>query len=906
MLRNFVLIVWLITSTIAKAEIVSGDKPYFLIQDGGYQFILTDEHRYILPELIHFNHFFLKEYQRSFDWKFDEKASLILASMQNQITNGYATVIPNLMTVFYPTGGDFMDEGAFNSWIHMLLSHETSHLYQLSAKQGFAKDLHPIVGNPFYFLTPWMVPVFVAPNLFNPTFLLEGNAVYNESRFGFGGRLYSGEYRALVYALAKAKQIYPKRLINDHLWFPFGKEKYLVGGYFFNHVRNWLPSDQINHIFLAHGDHYINPLLLNSSFESTYGFGYEEWIESFAKDLELRAASQQSSPESSLIFGLGWAGFNNDKDSVFGLMQTDMKTPPSLVRIRKSDGQVIENKKMDLAVGKLFWLDNQWMSVSSEHVSPTRIEYGLFKEALKPYKDFRSQVVMDLRGGHTLTVDELNSLSSNQLLLDGKPFAKANSSAVLDDNGHVYYFKQKRKTRTLYKDETAVFSYQGYYGKPLEVDAKGHIYFIASADTGSSLFVFANGKIQRLSESDVITDARILNHEKASVVEVSDKGYDLKVIPLKAFEENPAEYVYAFEKESNAATYFDLDPAQLEQPKLKETAYSPLRELRRSSFEPSIGFYDDQTIGGIQASFVDPLQQNSVSLSYMRTLNFNDEVLTQYTNTARRLNWYFGGYYYEERDFVDEALKAKAYNNSGFLGLTYPFYQRGRWKVSGVLETSYVNNDYYYWKPDNYVDTIAAIGLKHSTSYPLSFEPYREYSLTTSYSASHDADKGLKTHHNAFGIKGSVTYDVYKENILSASIGSSFATSDDLTIQDPSALRVQPYNFVSLVPGFSKRAREIRAAGLTYKKVFQTPLYFTQIPLGLRRTAPYVGIQYFDLKQTSRWNFDHDFTQYEFGLDVEFLLAHRFPWRFNFSFVSDNRNLTPGGLYLRSSSQWSF
>lgn len=905
-MRIIILTLFLIASLTSHAEIVSGDKTYTLFEDGGYQYILTDEHRYILPELVHFNHFFLKEYQRSFNWKFDEKASLIIASMQNQITNGYATPAPNLMTVFYPTGGN-SDSFASLSWVHMLLAHETTHLYQLNTKQGFAKDLHPVIGNPIFFLTPWFVPVFVNPNLINPTFLLEGNAVFNESRFGLGGRLFSGEYRAVVYALAKGGKINMKRLFNDHLYFPFGLEKYMVGGYFFNYVRDALTTDQTNHIFLNHGKHYINPLILDNSFEEVYGSSYEAWIEAFIKDISAKASTQKSSNAESLMFGLSWGGFNHDQETVFGLMQENQKSPPWFIRINKQTGKIVEKKRMDIPEGKVFWMDGRWWAVSSKTVSPTLIEFGLYKEGWWPSQQFRSQVVQDLRGGHTLTVDTTTSLRDNQLLLDGKRLASANSSAILDDAGHAYYFKQQRKTRTLYKDDKPIFSFQGYYAKLIEADVNGKIYFISTTDAGSSLYAFYDGKIHRLSDSDTIVDARLLSAKSAAAIEVSDKGYDLKIIPLEQTQKNPQEYVYGFEKEPTAQTYFDLQKETFPNPSLKEKEYSPLKQLRKSTFEPNIGFFQDEITGGFRATFVDPLLLNSLAFSYARLAHFNDEALVIYNNARHRLNWYLGSFYFEESAHFEENLIGRTYNNMAFIGLSYPFFKRGHWSIDGIVETSYVNDDKIFSRrPKNSMESLAALTIQHTKQYPLSFDPYRQYSLTLSYGSNNDADKGLKKHHDAFGAKASVVYDVYKENILSAHACSSFATKDSLFINEPGTLKTQPYNFTSLLPGFSATAREIKSTGLTYKKVFHTPVYFVKIPVGLRRMAPFASLNYFKLKQTDDNEFDRDFTQWEAGLDVEFLVAHRFPFRFAFSWTKDNRNLTPEGLYLRTSGQWQF
>ncbi len=64
------------------------------------------------------------------------------------------------------------------------------------------------------------------------SFLLEGNSVLNESRFGNGGRLYSGYALAELIELIKADKITSKLMYNRTLEFPYGEKSYLIGGFF--------------------------------------------------------------------------------------------------------------------------------------------------------------------------------------------------------------------------------------------------------------------------------------------------------------------------------------------------------------------------------------------------------------------------------------------------------------------------------------------------------------------------------------------------------------------------------------------------------------------------------------------------------------------------------------------------
>ncbi len=66
------------------------------------------------------------------------------------------------------------------SWVLALATHETAHLYQLNAK-GPVNAKFKTVSRQHDRSFPFVVPVVIHPNIFTPGFLVEGNAVFNES-----------------------------------------------------------------------------------------------------------------------------------------------------------------------------------------------------------------------------------------------------------------------------------------------------------------------------------------------------------------------------------------------------------------------------------------------------------------------------------------------------------------------------------------------------------------------------------------------------------------------------------------------------------------------------------------------------------------------------------------------------
>ena len=99
------------------------------------------------------------------------------------------------------------------------------------------------------------LPIFIMPNILLPTFMLEGNAVLNESLYNNGGRLHNHRFKALVYMLAKDGKITANTLINDNLEFPYGEAKYIVGWFFMKYLYEQYGLSKVNQFFLHHSKH---------------------------------------------------------------------------------------------------------------------------------------------------------------------------------------------------------------------------------------------------------------------------------------------------------------------------------------------------------------------------------------------------------------------------------------------------------------------------------------------------------------------------------------------------------------------------------------------------------------------------------------------------------------------------
>ncbi len=234
-----ILLLLALCTQVAFAYVVSNDHDYYIYHLEGFSYILTKSDFKYLPRIIGQASRSQMLFEKEFFWNLDERTSLVVTSNKNQVANAFATISPNNMVVFYKGGVEFLDSSSSASWIDTLSSHEIAHVYQLNAKNQLGSFLKKIFGNQSYLpipIFPW--PIFISPTALLPTFLVEGNAVLNESRLNQGGRLMSGESLVLATELNLSGKADLRYIMNSTLEFPFGKEKYIVGGYFQSFLAN--------------------------------------------------------------------------------------------------------------------------------------------------------------------------------------------------------------------------------------------------------------------------------------------------------------------------------------------------------------------------------------------------------------------------------------------------------------------------------------------------------------------------------------------------------------------------------------------------------------------------------------------------------------------------------------------
>ncbi len=868
------------TSVASASLAMPGDGPYYRLRRERTLYVYDSSAHEAIEQVMAYMQAVRKGYDSSFAWKLDEEQDLILASGLQQVGNAYATFSPNLKSFWFPSGNGMLDEMAVSSWFLTLTTHETAHLYQLNAKGEFNAGLKRIVGNAVT-IFPFIWPIFVHPNMVTPTFLVEGNAVFNESRANMGGRLHSGEARALVLAQIQAGDINPTRLINNEWRFPYGEQAYLQGAYFQAHLAAKYGVDQTNQFFVAQGNHYFWPLILNKTFRDHFGASYPQEIREYLRELEGLATKQKYTPGPALSEAQYIGPLNQDATRIF-YVQSDGIYLPELMVFDKQTQRLV-SRSIDLDVGKVFWLDGRPMVATTKQHDLHHIEYSLYAENDEFVPAYRSQIVNDMRGGKVVSLDATNSWLEPHVLLNGELYDVGHSRPILDDAGNVYFFRQNGIERVLYKNRQPVFKFDGYYAKPVEVGSDGSFYFIGNTDYGSTLYQYKDNEIYRVLSSDRIVDARMVTENQFLVTEVNSRGHSVKVASAEHKPATPATYSYGFPS-------YNLTPDKVgdpEQTKADERSYNAAAEMRYSSMD-LVTTYDRYSgfAGLIGTHFADPLEYQTVDLMYSGSQFRDQNIFAQYTFT-KYLPQIFARYIYQSEFWRQRDNGARrAFNQEGALGVYLPVWRWRHWDANIGVAAIYRREDQHVdpSEPTTFGKTRmeetygtqsdAGLHYQEDSSPSLSMFPIRLFDLNFKNRLEALPDT-LRKRYNTSLVQSRFQQGLPIQFYMTFAGSVAWAENHDVLVDYNPMPLSEDIRVSRLTSHEEFKAKTASSARFELTKVFDLPLYSPRIPVGFDRISPLVLAQGVFLDRDNA--VDHyaaNIFEWGYGVDLQLLLVH--------------------------------
>lgn len=276
------------------------------------------------------------------NWEPHGKTRLIFSNNLD-ITNGYTMVTPwkRVELFMTPPPGD-SSIGYYDDWLNLVFAHEYTHVLHLDASGDLYLALRKIFGRfPLFFNA-----------FYQPYWLIEGLAVFEESRMTGYGRLDSS-YQEMIIREAGVSGRFPNRAqANGYQssW-PAGSTPYHFGSEFLQYLETIYGREKIERLCRRYAEQSI-PFRVGNNAEHVLGKGYrelwEKWRQQLLKDGERRVDDKTDAGKK--LTDRGWLiqqpVFHPAGKSVF-FIESNADSSPSIRSINLETGeQRILYKKM--------------------------------------------------------------------------------------------------------------------------------------------------------------------------------------------------------------------------------------------------------------------------------------------------------------------------------------------------------------------------------------------------------------------------------------------------------------------------------------------------------------------------------------------------------------------------------
>ncbi|CAA6812748.1 MAG: Unknown protein [uncultured Sulfurovum sp.] len=831
-MQNILLSMTLSTHLLFSAVVVPDD--YLIAEGDELSYVYTQEHDAVIPSMKKYQEEIITGYEKEFGYKLDDKMHVGLASSKNQIANGFSTQIPFNMQLFYGAGATHIDYFSTSSWLKTLVIHETAHNFQLNPKENFlSRTSHKVLGNTAVsFLGP--LALFPIPNILENDFILEGNGVMNESRFGNGGRLFSGYALAELVALAHAGEIKPELMTNPTVEFPYGEKFYLLGGFFQQFLVERYGIEKVNGYFKTFATQPF-PFFTSAMFKKQYGKSFKVLLAEFVEEVKTKHKDFTATKGQMLARSQIFTPLNKEGTEVYTLVG-DNKSAPKVFKLN-TEAMTSNFEQGSWRVGELFKRNGQYYSQASAKTSPTKIEMGLFDKDGFMQKGFESKAMQGFTSsGKEVYFDVPKSIEIPQVYVDGEFYTQCHSSVYVDKED-LYYFKQKGSLRTLYKNKTPLVSIEGHYGFVTDVDTEGSVYFIGTSQHGSTTYRVKDMKIERVSLADDVIDFKLMKNNEAIVVSLDAYGYVYSKIKLDSSRVGFSQRL-DFPKQDGKLNPTLQEANFLSTTKALDTeSYNALKELKYSSLNQALS-YGSYTGWGldVQANFVDPLFQNSLSAVVSHD-DDRDVIGLRYDNVANQLE--YGGAAYKV--FKNNELRTADNREAGYdVYAKLPFLASGYWSADTTL--AYTRDyDSFYREP-------LTMSLNISNAKQFGYSKY--VNALNALSLFGSSDRDVIMWGGSYAFKHDLAWQSY------VGVSATYMKSNKVNFFEDKGIELRE-GFSALqsdkatlnVPSFSATtyAQEVKMAELSLAKVFDGSLYFFSFPLSLQRESLYAKQRVYDI-----------------------------------------------------------
>ncbi len=219
------------------------------------------------------------------DHRPDSKTIIVLVD-DTDAANGFASVLPrNAIQVFAtgPTGFNELDD--HEDWLYGLVAHEYTHILHLDTMEGLPNIYNRIFGKTW------------APNQIMPRWVIEGLAVYEESKRSAGGRNRGTRFDEIIrIARDEHKELRLDEVSGAARQYPRGNSAYVYGSHFLRYVFDRFGDDTVRKMAHVSGS-YAPPFAVNRQIAKVVGEPFTELYDDWNHYLRDRYSMQETAAE---------------------------------------------------------------------------------------------------------------------------------------------------------------------------------------------------------------------------------------------------------------------------------------------------------------------------------------------------------------------------------------------------------------------------------------------------------------------------------------------------------------------------------------------------------------------------------------------------------------------------------
>jgi hypothetical protein len=212
--------------------------------------------------------------------------TLIFLADDTDSANGFASVLPRNQIQLYATGPTgFSELDDHDDWLYGLVAHEYTHILHLDTMSGL-----PVIYNSI-FGKIW------APNQIMPRWLIEGIAVYEESKRSAGGRNRGTRFDAFIrIARHEHKDLRLDEVSGSPRQFPRGNAAYVYGSHFLEYVFDRFGDDALRAMAHVSGA-FALPFAVNRQIAKVVGRPFTELYDDWKDYLRDKYGMQEMAAE---------------------------------------------------------------------------------------------------------------------------------------------------------------------------------------------------------------------------------------------------------------------------------------------------------------------------------------------------------------------------------------------------------------------------------------------------------------------------------------------------------------------------------------------------------------------------------------------------------------------------------